>query len=72
VCGFIGKISNSNINNTLLEKANTNLICRGPDCTKQLTTSVNNLNISLIFHRLKIVDLSDEANQPIHLEDKSA
>ena len=49
MCGFIGKISNSNINNTLLEKANTNLICRGPDCTKQLTTSVNNLNISLIL-----------------------
>ena len=72
MCGFIGKISNSNINNTLLEKANTNLICRGPDCTKQLTTSVNNLNISLIFNRLKIVDLSDEANQPMHLEDNSA
>jgi len=72
VCGFIGKISKSGIDNTQLEKANNNLICRGPDSTQRFSTLENNLNFSLIFNRLKIVDLSDKANQPMHLEDQTA
>ena len=72
MCGFIGKISNSGIDNTQLEKANNNLICRGPDSTQRFSTLENNLNFSLIFNRLKIVDLSDKANQPMHLEDQTA
>ena len=72
MCGFIGKISKSGIDNTQLEKANNNLICRGPDSTQRFSTLENNLNFSLIFNRLKIVDLSDKANQPMHLEDQTA
>jgi asparagine synthase (glutamine-hydrolysing) len=72
VCGFIGKISKSEIDHTQLEKANNNLICRGPDSTQRFSTLENNLNFSLIFNRLKIVDLSDKANQPMHLEDQTA
>ena len=72
MCGFIGKISNLGIDNTQLEKANNNLICRGPDSTQRFSTLENNLNFSLIFKRLKIVDLSDKANQPMHLEDQTA
>jgi len=72
VCGFIGKISKSGIDHTQLEKANNNLICRGPDSTQRFSTLENNLNFSLIFNRLKIVDLSDKANQPMHLEDQTA
>lgn len=72
MCGFIGKISNLGIDNTQLEKANNNLICRGPDSTQRFSTLENNLNFSLIFNRLKIVDLSDKANQPMHLEDQTA
>jgi len=72
VCGFIGKISKSGIDHAQLEKANNNLICRGPDSTQRFSTLENNLNFSMIFNRLKIVDLSDKANQPMHLEDQTA
>lgn len=72
MCGFIGKISKSGIDHAQLEKANNNLICRGPDSTQRFSTLENNLNFSMIFNRLKIVDLSDKANQPMHLEDQTA
>lgn len=72
MCGFIGKITTSNIDYNLLEKANKYLVCRGPDSKEQFNVLENNINYSLIFNRLKIVDLSDKANQPMHLEDYSA
>lgn len=72
MCGFVGKITFSEINKELLEESNKYLICRGPDSTNFHHFSDKNLNISLAFNRLKIVDLSDKANQPMHLNDNSA
>jgi len=72
VCGFVGKITFSEIDKELLEESNKYLICRGPDSTNFHHFSDKNLNISLAFNRLKIVDLSDKANQPMHLNDNSA
>ena len=65
MCGFIGKISNSDINIDKIKDSNGHLICRGPDSTKIFNQRINNLNVLLIFNRLKIVDLSDNANQPM-------
>ena len=72
MCGFVGKITFSEIDKELLEESNKYLICRGPDSTNFHHFSDKNLNISLAFNRLKIVDLSDKANQPMHLNDNSA
>lgn len=72
MCGFVGKITFSELDKELLEESNKYLICRGPDSTNFHHFSDKNLNISLAFNRLKIVDLSDKANQPMHLNDNSA
>ena len=65
VCGFLGKVSYSNLNIDKLEKANENLVCRGPDSKKALHQSSNDINFFLCFNRLKIIDLSEKADQPM-------
>jgi asparagine synthase (glutamine-hydrolysing) len=76
VCGFIGKISRDNINHELLIDSNKNIICRGPDETKTLIENTNylfhektDLNLSLIFNRLSIIDLTEKASQPMVSKD---
>ena len=76
MCGFIGSVSLKDLNKEHLLKSNTNIICRGPDQTKTLFSNTNdifkdksNLNLSLIFNRLSIVDLSDKASQPMISKD---
>lgn len=70
MCGFIGKISNIEIDYELISKSNDYLICRGPDSTKKYKKINRNKNIFLIFNRLSVVDLSDKANQPMHNENE--
>ncbi len=65
MCGFLGKVSYSNLNIDKLEKANENLVCRGPDSKKALHQSSNDINFFLCFNRLKIIDLSEKADQPM-------
>lgn len=65
VCGFTGVISFGNINNQLVEKANKFCICRGPDNFSK-TNGNDDLNFDFIFNRLAIVDLNDNANQPMY------
>tara|TARA_Y100000992_G_scaffold300098_1_gene268056 strand:- start:14 stop:1819 length:1806 start_codon:yes stop_codon:yes gene_type:complete len=72
VCGFIGIVSKNDINNKVLEESNENIICRGPDETKKIFENSNtlfsnktNLLFSLIFNRLSIVDLTENASQPM-------
>lgn len=76
MCGFIGSFSKLNINPNLVDTANNDLICRGPDKktsfqgnTREHLRMNLDLNFSLIFNRLSIIDLSDLANQPM-LSDK--
>ena len=76
MCGFIGSVSLNILNKEHLLKSNTNIICRGPDQTKTLFSNTNdifkdksNLNLSLIFNRLSIVDLSNKASQPMISKD---
>ena len=72
MCGFVGILSNNSINENYLEKSNEHLICRGPDNKTILNSNlpelfdVNiDLNLSAIFNRLSIIDLTDLANQPM-------
>ena len=71
MCGYIGKISFNNIDHNQLKIANDLMICRGPDNTSSYIEKFNDINYSLLFNRLKIVDLSDSANQPMLTEDSN-
>ena len=72
VCGYIGKISIKKIDHEKLSLANSSMICRGPDNTSTFNYRQENFNFSFIFNRLKIIDLSDNANQPMSSNDHSA
>ena len=68
MCGYIGHFSTKKIDTEKLLKVNSLITCRGPDQTKQIS-EVNNsfkTNYSFIFNRLSIIDLSTEAEQPMH------
>ena len=65
MCGFIGKISFDRVDEEKLSICNKNIICRGPDSTKQLNLKSNEINYSFIFNRLSILDLSENADQPM-------
>lgn len=65
MCGFIGVISNKHINNSSIEKSDNFLNCRGPDDHKSIESKLENKNIHFSFHRLSIVDLSENASQPM-------
>jgi asparagine synthase (glutamine-hydrolysing) len=72
MCGFIGQVSLNNIHPDLLNKPNDRIICRGPDGCKKEHFSNNSVNYSLIFNRLRILDLSTTADQPMRsIKDKS-
>ena len=66
MCGFTGAISYHNIDNSKISEGNNFIECRGPDSKLTLNRKVNDLNISLIFNRLSILDLSEKANQPMY------
>lgn len=71
MCGFTGELSFDNIDYLSLKNANQHSICRGPD---HLTNHIENddLNMSLWFNRLAIIDLSEKANQPMISEDSKS
>ena len=72
MCGFIGTISNSNIDLDNLIECNKKIICRGPDNTTIYNSKEHKFNFSkeknfsFIFNRLSIVDLTNLANQPMY------
>lgn len=72
MCGFIGHLSKNNISQEKLELANNKIICRGPDSCKKLQFENNNFNFSFIFNRLRIIDLSNLADQPMWSESKKS
>lgn len=76
MCGFIGQVSNSLIDIDLINKANSHIICRGPDQTKKLNNQKNSniifdnkFNVYQVFNRLAILDLSETASQPMISEE---
>jgi asparagine synthase (glutamine-hydrolysing) len=71
MCGFTGAISFQNIDSEKLKKANTHSICRGPDSTSNFNDE-DVIRYNLWFNRLAIIDLSDNANQPMFSEDNKS
>lgn len=73
MCGFIGKISDKVDNFEIYKDSNDVISCRGPDETKHIYDKIdkifpdskNNKNILAFFNRLSIIDLSDQASQPM-------
>lgn len=76
MCGYLGYISkNSNISNDDFKDANKYIECRGPDNCISVNSNQNSsiqllkkYNYNFTFNRLKIVDLADDANQPMYSE----
>ena len=73
MCGFIGEITKEKSNIESLRFANKPIVCRGPDNTSEIHSSNSKLfndkqgeyNISWIFNRLSILELSELGNQPM-------
>ena len=72
MCGFLGKIAFTDFDSKELEKPNSQIICRGPDNTKKFELLKENLKASLIFNRLSILDLAENANQPMHSQNSKS
>ena len=71
MCGFIGSITNKQINEDFLGSCNERIECRGPDEKKVISnrTFGNNEKFhNFVFNRLSIIDLSDKASQPMFSE----
>ena len=74
MCGYIGTVSNHDIDISKIKEVNKLIECRGPDETvlldSQIDNTINskNINFAFIFNRLAILDLSDLASQPMYSE----
>jgi len=65
VCGFIGKVSFSKFDPEILNYNNKYIECRGPDSKVIESSFDSDLKHCFIFNRLSILDLSENANQPM-------
>ena len=72
MCGFIGSISKNDFQLEKLIEVNKQIQCRGPDQTKLISEKSDDLfstnislNLKLAFNRLSIIDLSEQASQPM-------
>lgn len=65
MCGFLGAVSLNEITETGFNNANNLIECRGPDAKRVLKGNDNLINYNLIFNRLAIIDLNENANQPM-------
>ena len=74
MCGYIGQISFREINTEKISNANDLLICRGPDMKESFIAILKNFNsnfdfnVATIFNRLSVIDLSEDAMQPMYSE----
>ena len=64
MCGFTGCFSFQNISSQDIDEGNKLAVCRGPDNQKNISGS-EDINFDLWFNRLSIIDLNDNANQPM-------
>jgi len=65
VCGFIGQISFNKVNVDLINQCNKLVECRGPDSKVTKSSNESEIKYCFIFNRLSIIDLSENANQPM-------
>ena len=65
VCGFIGTLSYDYFNPELLNQSNKYIECRGPDSKVSKSSLESKIKYNFIFNRLSILDLADNANQPM-------
>ena len=67
MCGYLGSVTRKPIDINILLDSNQCQICRGPDETRQVEKKIgeNEYNLSLVFNRLSIIDLSQNASQPM-------
>ena len=64
MCGFTGCFSFESINPQDIEEGNKIAVCRGPDNQKNISGK-EGINFDLWFNRLSIIDLNENANQPM-------
>lgn len=64
MCGFTGCFSFKSINPHDIEEGNKIAVCRGPDNQKNISGN-EGINFDLWFNRLSIIDLNENANQPM-------
>ena len=64
MCGFTGCFSFKSINPRDIEEGNKIAVCRGPDNQKNISGN-EGINFDLWFNRLSIIDLNENANQPM-------
>ena len=69
MCGFTGSVSLKPIDISLIEEANKFIDCRGPDSKCFIEKKYDTYNLNFWFNRLSILDLSEEANQPMYSKD---
>jgi len=69
MCGFTGSVSIKPIDISLIEEANKFIECRGPDSKCFIEKKYNTYNLNFWFNRLSILDLTEEANQPMYSKD---
>lgn len=67
MCGYLGSITRKPIDINILLDSNQCQICRGPDETRHVEKKIgeNEYILSLVFNRLSIIDLSQNASQPM-------
>ncbi len=68
MCGIAGVVSESKVSVEALDKAAQIQKHRGPDASGAKVFSAGVWNVGLAHQRLKIIDLSDAANQPMELD----
>ena len=69
MCGFLGSITDSILDEETLKKCNNRIECRGPDEKNFVTNNrygSKNLFHNFAFNRLAIIDLSKMASQPMY------
>ena len=71
MCGISAYIGSKKISNFTIKKTLRILNHRGPDSNGFYRGGLNNLNITLIHNRLKIIDLNKRADQPFKYLDSN-
>lgn len=71
MCGYILEISSDLTDKENFMKSNSFLVCRGPDDLRHEIKNFNEYKLQAIFNRLAIQDLSENAMQPMFLNNHS-
>lgn len=65
MCGFVGIFSEEILDKSFIESCNKHQISRGPDDKQYIAKKILRYNFSSIFNRLSIIDLNQNATQPM-------